>query len=648
MTLPPVGPEGPRPAADRPENAAASALQPHVDRGSCLAEAPSEAPSEAPAPGAATAVLRLLAVLSAFAALVAFSAGARNGNRVFLDLGVTLTLAASVLATALGIFRRARREGAPPPGLPEPSTSEPEPTSERAAEPITKREGGDPAAGGSGAEARPRALHLPRLRLAPGSFWMPGAAGALTTVLTFLLELPTQPPGWLGTAVWIATWLCAAGVSASAAIYLGKVREIPLPGAPALARGARLLAWLMGVGALAAALQRWPLGSALAGMHLLVVLVNVSATFSLLAYSRPRSAVPAAAPDLGIAVLLGSRANPLASLLDTAERQLGIDLRSTWALAIVRRGAEPLVLGLLLVGWLSTSLTVVTYQEQALLERLGRASDPQLAPGIHLHLPWPIDRIHRFATPMVASVAVGHEEEDSTETAEEEGPENVLWARRHEGQEYTLLLGDGRDLIAIDATVHYRIRDVRAWQYSLQNPVTALRAASYRAVMRSTVDRTLPQALSENVTLLTRQMLEMVQADADELGLGVDILAFTVAGMHPPVAVAADYQAVVSAELGRTSAAVEARAYAARTVPAARAQTNVTTSSATAQAGEALARARGEAAAQLMIWEAQRQAPRAFRFRRRLEALEKQLPGHPYTIVDRRFLLDGGELWLTP
>ena len=57
--------------------------------------------------------------------------------------------------------------------------------------------------------------------------------------------------------------------------------------------------------------------------------------------------------------MLGSRPNILASVLDSAERQLGIDLRSTWALTVVRRSLEPLVIGLCLVGWLSTSLTVV-------------------------------------------------------------------------------------------------------------------------------------------------------------------------------------------------------------------------------------------------------------------------------------------------
>ena len=83
---------------------------------------------------------------------------------------------------------------------------------------------------------------------------------------------------------------------------------------------------------------------------------------------------------------------------------------------------------------------------------------------------------------------VGHEGE------EEGGPENVLWAVEHAPNEYTLLLGNGRDLITIDAAVQYRIVDARAWRYHSQNPADALRAIAYRAVMRSTVNRTLSEA----------------------------------------------------------------------------------------------------------------------------------------------------------
>ena len=79
-------------------------------------------------------------------------------------------------------------------------------------------------------------------------------------------------------------------------------------------------------------------------------------------------------------------------------------------------------------------------------------------------------------------MTVGHEGE------EEGGPENVLWARQHAANEYTLLLGNGRDLITVDAAVQFRIADARAWRYHCQNPADALRAIAYRAVMRSTVE----------------------------------------------------------------------------------------------------------------------------------------------------------------
>ena len=59
----------------------------------------------------------------------------------------------------------------------------------------------------------------------------------------------------------------------------------------------------------------------------------------------------------------------------------------------------------------------------------------------------------------VQTLEVGHEGEEGS------GPENVLWAVEHAPNEYTLLLGNGRDLITIDAAVQFRIRDARAWRY---------------------------------------------------------------------------------------------------------------------------------------------------------------------------------------
>ncbi|HTU02617.1 MAG TPA: SPFH domain-containing protein, partial [Candidatus Sulfotelmatobacter sp.] len=383
------------------------------------------------------------------------------------------------------------------------------------------------------------------------------AAAGVVAITLVLPALPAVPLAPLAAGVAAALCLGAAGLAFTAARYLGDIEPARLPEAPGLCRGARAVAWILVLAALSMGLAWARQQTILRLLHLIVLSVNAAVCYGLLTVRWSEAGGLATFPlDLGVLSLLGSRTNVLASVLDAAERQLGIDLRSTWALTVVRRSVEPLVIGLCLLGWLLTSLTVVGVEQQGLVERLGvPVEGPPLLPGLHLHWPWPVDRVFRIPVQRVQALTVGHEGE------EEAGPENVLWAREHAANEYTLLLGNGRDLITVDAAVQFRITDARAWLYHCQNPAEALRAIAYRAVMRSTVNRTLTEALSENVVTLTGQMRAMVQQDADALGLGVDVVAFTVGGMHPPVMVAAAYEAVVSAEIGKVTAAVNAEAF---------------------------------------------------------------------------------------
>jgi membrane protease subunit HflK len=458
---------------------------------------------------------------------------------------------------------------------------------------------------------------------------------ALAMALIVLARVPSTPLSPLRAEIGAAVCLLAAGLAATAARYLGQLDPAALPDAPGLCRLARVLAWMLGLAAVSIGLQWAQRDAAVRIIHVAMLVFDALICRSLLSGGAVR--------DIGILSMFGSRPNIFASVLDSAERQLGIDLRSTWALTVVRRGLEPLVIALFLVGWLSTSLTVIGVEQQGLVERLGvSVGGPPLAAGLHVHWPWPVDRIYRVPVRRVQALDVGHPGQEG------EGPENVLWAVEHAPDEYTLVLGNGRDLITIDASVQFRIVDAHAWRYNCQNPADALRSLALRAVMRNTVDRTLADALSENVALVTEQMRMMVQRDADALGLGVEITGFTVGGMHPPVPVAPSYEAVVSAEINKGTAAVNAQAFRNRALPDAEAAVLVNENQARGDSAVTLARAAGEAWSFRALESQYRAAPEEYFFRRRLETLEKDLAGRGFTVVDSRFLRDGGELWSTP
>ncbi len=246
-----------------------------------------------------------------------------------------------------------------------------------------------------------------------------------------------------------------------------------------------------------------------------------------------------------------------------------------------------------------------------------------IEPGLHAHLPWPVDRVILVPVQRIQAVQVGHEGD------EKERPEDVLWAVEHAPNEYTLLLGNGRDLITIDAAVQYRIVNAPAWAYSTQNPAAALKAIAYRAVMRLTVDLTLSDALSQNIATLTGQMRRMAQQEADALGLGVAIVSFTVGGIHPPVPVASAYEEVVSAQLGRVTATVDAQAYRNATVPAAEGAVITGEDAARAEDLQNLALASGQAWSFRTLESQYRAAPTEFFYRRSWRRSKRRFPRVP-------------------
>ena len=83
-----------------------------------------------------------------------------------------------------------------------------------------------------------------------------------------------------------------------------------------------------------------------------------------------------------------------------------------WTSLLVRTYAwlVLLQLGLLL---LSTCFVFIETGEQALLERFGRPLGAGvIGPGVHLKLPWPVERVHRFRTQEIQVFDIGFEHDE--------------------------------------------------------------------------------------------------------------------------------------------------------------------------------------------------------------------------------------------
>jgi HflK protein len=437
------------------------------------------------------------------------------------------------------------------------------------------------------------------------------------------------------------------GVAFGAGILARYYQATPraeLPDAPGLASANRVGTWLALIGA--ASSFTCALGRPLFEIQTAWLLLAVPGLMALeLAITgvaglirRPRAGAPFGA-DLLVSRVLGSSYNPIQSVFTAVEETFGVDVRSSWALVFLRRAALPVVAGLALLAWVLSAVVVVDAPQQAVRERFGRVDRERvLGPGLHLGLPWPFDRVQRVDVLRVRQLPLGY--------TDAKAGADALWTQYHAAEEFNLLLGDGRDLVTVNAELQYRIGDVHAWLYSCQNPERSLETLSYKVLMDATVDKTLDEVLSLDIGGFSARIHQAIQDQVDRQELGIEVVSFELRGLHPPVAVANDYQAVVAAQIDRTTFSMEAEAYRQGALPKAEAAAVRATRQAQADQAQRLSKARGEAIAFHTVEAEYKANPDLYRFRRRLETLEQVLKDNPHYIIDARIERDGGALWI--
>jgi regulator of protease activity HflC (stomatin/prohibitin superfamily) len=500
---------------------------------------------------------------------------------------------------------------------------------------------------------RPRMTSRSGYRLAafgalngPGVVALGGAVGLVATALTLRLGVDAAPPGnvTVAGAITVAT---AGLVLFVAARWLGTLSDDALPETPELKtwfRGGHWLAWLFaavllvrGVGAPTLDLDRWVTMAVLVLEGVVAVEMFARNGIGLWRPRAPADEVAADAGSVTLEVLL-HRSGPLAGLSDVLERNLGLSLRSTWTVSFVLKSLAPLGAAMAIVLWLSTALVVIGPDEDGVRLLFGRLAERRPAsPGLHVKWPWPIETIEPYSVRRAQTLALGFGTASRA---------SLLWAEAHSLDEYTLLLGDGRELISVDATLTYRIRDVIAYALGSADARQRLDALAYRLLMHVTVVTDLDQLLSVDRGEFSRAFAQRLQREADAHRLGIEILHVAFSSLHPPVAVASAYEAVVSAEVERTTLVSRARVDRERLLPATRAAATAEVLQAQAAAGLRIAEAHAGASRFTATLAPYHAAPDLFRFRRRLETLEQATPDLNLFVVDHRIGTSADDLWI--
>jgi regulator of protease activity HflC (stomatin/prohibitin superfamily) len=292
------------------------------------------------------------------------------------------------------------------------------------------------------------------------------------------------------------------------------------------------------------------------------------------------------------------------------------------------RQTLPLVLfAMLLTFWLMSCLVVVKSDEIGVRTTFG--SKPErcwMDPGLRVKWPWPVDRAQRVPARRIQSITIGHEDEARVPY--------LLWSKAHAKGEYKLVLGEGRELVSLEAEIYYYIKDPVQYVFNVQNPVEALKALSYRVLLRETAGVNLDHVLSRARASFSDRFCQALQKELDGQQMGICVIQVPLRGIHPPVDIAQSYQAVVSAQVEKVTLATKAMATRAEAIPMAEADKDTAVKAAGASAATRLGKAKGEAVQFGSVARARALAPDLYEERLWLERLEKAVEGKQVYLVE--------------
>jgi len=310
------------------------------------------------------------------------------------------------------------------------------------------------------------------------------------------------------------------------------------------------------------------------------------------------------------------------------KEKLNFSLKSLYTIKYALKILPAVILGFCLVLLISTSIFVVEPHQQALVYRFGKLEAHEIIEeGIHLKLPFPIDRARIYDVYRVNSMQIGYQSTYS---------ENYLWTKSHDGGENTMLLGDGNEMVAVNIKVIFKISDLYNYIRTYANPEEVLRAAAYEALMYRTVDTTLDEFLSVDRSSLSASLEQELSLFCKEKQLGVSVIQVIIESIHPPIDIANFYQRVVTALVIKNTIITRAQSQAVQKIIAAQQENRTAVDNAIANRHSRVSEAQKEMAVYYAAMQAYAISPASFELVKYLDTYEKIIANNKVYVFSPR------------
>jgi len=278
----------------------------------------------------------------------------------------------------------------------------------------------------------------------------------------------------------------------------------------------------------------------------------------------------------------------------------------------------------IVVMWLASGFYRVLPDEVGVVLRFG-AYNRTTQPGLNYHLPSPIEKVLTPSVTRVNRTEIGYRNAEGTA---------ARGGTRQVPEEALMLTGD-ENIVDINFTVFWIIKDARAYLFNIRAPDATVKSAAESAMREVIGETPIAQALAEGRGKIETDTQHLLQGILDSYSAGIDVTQLQLLRVDPPAPVIDAFRDVQRALADREKLRNEAEAYRNDIIPRARGAAVGIKQEAEAFRQEIIARSQGDADRFTSVYRAFKAAQDVTLQRLYLETMEEILKSSNKVIIDK-------------
>ena len=269
--------------------------------------------------------------------------------------------------------------------------------------------------------------------------------------------------------------------------------------------------------------------------------------------------------------------------------------------------------------WLALGTYVINQGERGVELKFGERNEVT-GPGLHWHLPWPIERVEKVNVDQISTLSIGRRGDKGSGGGADSG----------------FMLTEDENIVVVEFTVQYKIKDASDYLFNVRDPkstiIQAMESASREVVGKSQLDFIITEGQLE-VSDKTQKLLQEI---LDRYKSGIQIVKVQMQKVTPPDEVKPAFDDATKAREDGARIIKEAEAYSNDIIPRARGAASRLLQEAQGYKASIMARAEGDARRFSSIVSEYARFPGVTRDRMYIETMEQVLSNTTKILIDQK------------